>query len=156
MSSVPPIREGFNTLSPHITVDGAKAAIQFYEKAFGATLGWCHGMPGSDLIMNASLRIGNSSFMLNDVVPGGPPPPAEGGAPVTLNLYVEDADAVWAKAIEAGATVVYPIEDAFWGDRYGLLKDPFGHQWAIATHKEDVSEEELAARSASLFSQDQG
>ncbi len=154
MGAVSPIREGFNTLSPHITVDGARAAIAFYERAFDAKLAWCQGMPGSDLVMNAGLRVGNSSFMLNDTFPGGPPAPAEGGAPVTLNLYVEDADAVWKRALAEGATVVYPIENAFWGDRYGLLKDPFGHQWAIATHIEDVCEEDLDARAQAAFSGD--
>ena len=140
-----PVPEGFHTLTPHITVRDAKAAVELYERAFGAESVLCHDMEGK--VMHAEVRIGDSVLMLNDEFPeqGVLSPPEKGGG-VRLHLYVEDADAVFDRAVKAGLQPIMPVMDMFWGDRYGMLKDPFGHQWAIATHVEDVPPEELAER----------
>ncbi len=144
---VKPIPEGFHSVTPHLTVEGAAAAIDFYKKAFGAVeMG---RMPASDgkRVMHAMIRIGDSMIMLNDAFPemGSKGPKALGGSPVTVHLYVQDSDKVFAKAVAAGATIAMPIADMFWGDRYGVVADPFGHRWSIATKKKDVSPEEMAA-----------
>jgi len=150
---VNPVPEGFHTLSPHIVVKGAGEAIEFYKKAFGAEE-LCR-MPGPDgtSVMHAELRIGNSIFMVCDEFPDLDvrSPKALGGSPVTLHLYVEDADAVFNQAVAAGARAGMPPQDMFWGDRYGKLIDPYGHEWGIATHLEDVSPEECAKRAATAF-----
>jgi uncharacterized glyoxalase superfamily protein PhnB len=108
-------------------------------------------MPGpGGKIMHAELRIGDSTIMLNDEFPemGAKSPAGIGGSPVTMHIYVEDADALWKRAVAAGATVAMPLADMFWGDRYGKLVDPFGHHWSIGTHLEDLSHEEVARRGA--------
>ena len=142
---VRPIPEGFTTLTAHITVKGAAEAIAFYEKAFGAEL--AHKMEMGGSIGHAELRIGSSVLMLNDEFPTmgafGPP---EQGSGVRLHLYVEDTDKAFEQAVQAGCEVAMPPTDMFWGDRYAMVKDPFGHGWAIATHVEDVSPEECEAR----------
>jgi uncharacterized glyoxalase superfamily protein PhnB len=147
-----PIPEGFNSVSAHLVVKGAAQAIEFYKKAFGAEE--VMRMPGPDgnSIMHGELKIGNSTIMLADEFPGmcRAPDPAT-GSPVTVHLYVRDADRTYQQAVAAGATPVMPLSDMFWGDRYGKLKDPFGHEWSIATHKEDVSPEECGRRMAEFF-----
>lgn len=144
-----PVPEGFRTITPHLVVDGAAEAIEFYRKAFGAeeTL----RMPGPDgKLMHAELKIGDSALMLNDPFPeyGAVGPKAIGGSPVTIHLYVNDVDALWDRAIKAGVKVLMPLMDAFWGDRYGLVEDPYGHRWSMATHKEDLTLEEIGQRAA--------
>ncbi|MGH8854680.1 MAG: VOC family protein [Telluria sp.] len=138
------IPEGFHSLTPHLVCEGAADAIAFYQKAFGAVQ--IDRMPGpGGKIMHASLRIGDSVLMLADAFPewGSRGPLALQGTAVTLHLYVPDADAVWATAVAAGAKPVMPLENTFWGDRYGQVDDPFGHRWAIATHLRDMTPEEI-------------
>ena len=150
--AVKPIPEGYSTLTPHLVVNDAAKAIEFYKKAFGAEE--IARMPGpSGKIMHAEIRVGNSRVMLNDEFPdmGARGPKSIGGTAVTLHLYVENVDKSWEKAVGAGATVAMPLADMFWGDRYGTLKDPFGHSWSLATHKEDLSTEEMAKRGAAAM-----
>ena len=147
MSGVDPIPDGFSTITPHLVVDGAAEAIEFYKKAFGAEeLSRLLG-PGGKL-MHAEIRIGDSRLLLVDEFPewGKKSPGALGGSPVTIHIYVADADSLFTRAVAAGATVTMPLEDMFWGDRYGRLEDPFGHHWSIATHIENLSAEEITAR----------
>ncbi len=144
MADVKPIPEGFHTATPHLVVSDAAAAIEFYQKAFGAEE--VSRMPGPEgKIMHAAIRIGDSPVMLNDEFPdmGTVGPKAIGGTAVTIHLYVKDADAVWDSATKAGAKVVVPIDDMFWGDRYGVIEDPFGHRWSIATHTQDLTPEQV-------------
>jgi PhnB protein len=143
MSTVKPIPDGFTSLTPHLVVKGAEKAIEFYKSAFNAQE-ICRSHHEGKL-MHAELKIGNSILMLNDEFPemGALSPASLGGSGVTLHLYVEDVDSVFNRAVSSGATVGMPVGDMFWGDRYGMLVDPFGHRWAIATHKQDLSPEEL-------------
>ena len=142
------IPEGYHSVTPYLVVRGAVDAIDFYKRAFGAEE--VFRMPGPDgkHLMHAEIRIGDSFVFLNDELPEwgvrGPDPAA--GVPVSLHLYVEDVDAVFKRAVAAGCTVKMPVQDMFWGDRYGKLVDPFGHEWGLATHKEDLSPEEMAKR----------
>ncbi|HEY1581906.1 MAG TPA: VOC family protein [Chthoniobacterales bacterium] len=139
-----PIPAGAHTVTPHLICAGAAEAIDFYKRAFGAVeLGRLAGADGK--IMHASLRIGDSMVMLNDEMPerGALGPKLLKGSPVTIHLYVEDADAVFTQALKAGATATMPLDDMFWGDRYGKVEDPFGHHWSIGTHLRDVSPEEM-------------
>jgi len=146
MSPVKPIPEGHHTLTPHLVVRDAAAAIDFYKRAFGADELFRHAMPDGKII-HAELRIGDSIVYVAEEFPGlSKSPAALGGSPVTLHLYVPDVDALWKRAVAAGATVCMPLTDQFWGDRYGQLADPFGHRWSLATHKEDVAPEELDKR----------
>jgi len=151
---VSPIPEGFHTVSPHLIVRGAGEALEFYKKAFGAEE--VFRMPGPDgkSVMHAEVQIGDSRLMICDEYPqmGCLSPKGVGGTSVTLHLYVADVDKVFAQAVSAGATVKMGVQDMFWGDRYGKLTDPFGHEWSVATHVEDVSPEECARRSAEFMS----
>ena len=150
--TVEPIPEGFTSLSPYLTVDDGKAAIDFYKRAFGASeIGVMESPDGR--IAHAALKIGNSVLMFSDPFPqfAGKPPTELGGTTAALFLYVEDVDAVVRQATEAGASVLMEPEDQFWGDRMGQVTDPFGHIWQIATHIEDVSPEELDSRSREIF-----
>jgi PhnB protein len=142
--SVKPIPEGYHTLTPYMTVRDAAKAIAFYKQAFGATeKGVMNGPDGK--IMHAELRIGDSIFMLADEFPqfGSLSPQSTGGSGMGLHIYAEDVDAAFDRAVKAGATVEMPVSDMFWGDRYGKLADPFGHKWSIATHKRDMSVDEM-------------
>ncbi len=152
MADVQPIPEGFHTVTPHLVVSDAAAAIEFYQKAFGAEE--VNRMPGPEgKIMHAAIRIGDSPVMLNDEFPdmGTVGPKAIGGTAVTIHLYVKDADAVWDSATKAGAKVVVPIDDMFWGDRYGVIEDPFGHRWSIATHTQDLTPEQVMEGAQKAF-----
>ncbi len=153
MAKVKPVPDGFHTLTPHLIVRGAAQAIDFYKAAFGAEELSRHPGPDGKTIMHALLRIGDSMLMLADEFPGkGCTSPATvGGTSVVLNLYVNDADALYQRAVKAGAKATMPMTDMFWGDRYGQLSDPFGHQWSLATHKEDVSDAELEKRAKAMF-----
>ena len=154
MSTVRPIPEGFHTVSPHIVVRDADSAIDFYKRAFGAQE--LMRMPGPDgkSIMHAVIKIGDSIVLLADEFPGVDcvSPTSAGGTSVTLHLYVDDVDAVAERAIHAGATVRMPVSDMYWGDRYGVLADPFGHRWSIGTHKQDLNAEEMEKAAAKAFS----
>jgi PhnB protein len=144
LMSVKPIPDGYHTITPAIIVRGAARAIDFYKRAFGAEeIERMDGPEGS--IMHAELRIGDSIIMLGDENPqfGTKSPLSVGGTSSSLHVYVDDADAVFARALSAGATVRYPLEDTFWGDRYGKVTDPFGHEWGIATHIKDVSKDDM-------------
>jgi PhnB protein len=146
-----PVPEGFRTLTPHITVQGAQAYLDFLKRAFSAVEVFKMPGPGGK-VMHAHARIGDADLMFNDHFPEfGSPAIAEGNWPITFHLYVPDADAVFAQAVAAGCTVVMPIADQFWGDRYGLVKDPFGFNWAVATHIEDPTPEEIREREAKMF-----
>jgi PhnB protein len=144
-SQAKPIPDGFHTLTPHLVYAGASDAINFLVKAFGAVeLSRLEGPGGS--IMNAQLRIGNSMLMLVEEFPawGSFGPKALKGTSATMHLFVEDVDAAVARAVAAGATVTMPVADMFWGDRYGVRQDPFGHQWSVATHQRDLSPAQIA------------
>ncbi len=135
------VPSGFRTATPHLTIEGASDAIAFYKKAFGAKVLGRMAAPDGQRLMHAMIQIGDSVIMLNDAFPewGGKGPKALGGSAVAIHLYVKDCDAMFKKAVKAGATVAMPMADMFWGDRYCLVIDPFGHRWAIATHKKDMS-----------------
>lgn len=141
---IKPIPDGMHTVTPHLVCAGAADAIKFYKKAFGAAEVMRMPGPGGKL-MHASIRIGDSTVMLVDESRewGMLGPKALKGSPVTIHLYVEDVDAFAKRAIKAGAKVAMPIADMFWGDRYGVLEDPFGHRWSVATHVRDLSPKEL-------------
>jgi PhnB protein len=150
--AVEPIPEGYTSVSPYLTVDDGKAAIDFYKRAFGATeIGVMEAPDGK--IAHAALRIGNGVIMFSDPFPqfAAKSPKELGGTSVVPFLYVEDVDAVIRQAADAGATVDMQPEDQFWGDRMGQITDPFGHIWQIATHVEDVAPEEMERRSQEIF-----
>ena len=149
MSAVQPIPDGYPRVIPYLSIDGAASAIDFYLNVFRATEAMRMVAPGGK-IGHAELKIGESVIMLADAAPemGGQSPAALGGTPVTVMVYVEDVDAVFDRAVQAGATIERKVEDQFYGDRGGQFVDPFGHKWFVATHVEDVSPEELAKRAA--------
>ena len=150
--AVNPIPEGFNTLSCYLIVKNADEAIDLYQKAFGAELGHRMMAPDGKSTMHAEMRIGNSTFMLTEEnEQWGMKAPGPGGSPVSMHIYVEDADKLWNRAIGAGCTEKAPLMDAFWGDRYGKLTDPLGHEWGIATHKEDLTEGQIAEGAKAFF-----
>jgi uncharacterized glyoxalase superfamily protein PhnB len=153
MSEVKPIPEGMNTVTPHLVCRGAGRAIEFYKKAFGAQEIGRMDMPEGGKVLHAAIRIGNSVIMLIDEFPewNTVGPQTLNGSPVTIHLYVENAELVFTRAVQAGATVIMPLEDMFWGDRYGKLQDPFGHTWSIATHTRDVSHEEMTQAAKEMF-----
>ena len=154
MAEVKPIPEGSHSITPGLVVGDAKKAIEFYKTALGATvLDVMNGPDGS--VMHAELKLGDSKFYLGDENPewGAVAPQTLGGSPVSLNVYTEDCDALIQRAVKGGATLEQPPMDMFWGDRYGKIKDPFGHKWGIATHKEDVSKEEMARRGREWMAQ---
>ena len=148
---VRPIPEGYATVTPYLITSSAAGAIEVYAKAFGATE-LMRFVDPKGRIGHAEIRIGDSRVMLADEFPdhGARSPRAFGGSPVSIHLYVEDVNAMAARATAAGAKVIRPVQDQFYGDRSVTLEDPFGHTWHVATHVEDVSEEELKRRSAAL------
>jgi uncharacterized glyoxalase superfamily protein PhnB len=148
-TNVKPVPEGMHTVTPHLVCAGAADAIEFYKKAFGAEE--VMRLPGPDgKLGHATIRIGDSVIMLADEFPHWESygPLALKGSPVTLHLAVPDVDKAFERALTAGARVRMPLADMFWGDRYGIVEDPFGHRWSMATHIRDVSPEEMAAEMA--------
>ena len=142
--SAKPLPNGMRSVTPHLVVAGAFDAIAWYEKAFGAQK--LMAMPGPDgKLMHGCIRIGDSNVMLVDEFPnfGSIGPKTLKGTPVTIHLFVDDVDSFVAKAVEDGAKVIMPIWDAFWGDRYGVIEDPFGHKWSVATHVHDYTPEQI-------------
>ena len=153
MAKVKTIPEGYHTATPYLIVKNASNAIDFYKKAFGATELMRMAGPGGR-IRHAEIKIGDSAIMLADESPETPyrSPQSLGGSAMFILLYVEDVDAMFEQAVAAGATVQRPVADQFYGDRTGGVTDPFGHVWYIATHKEDVSPEEMKKRAAAAHS----
>ena len=146
---VRPIPEGYHTATPYLIVNDAAKALEFYKRAFGATEVMRMDGPGGR-VMHAEIKIGDSIIMLGQENPqmGVRSPQSLGGSPMFLYLYVEDCDKSFARAVDAGASASAPLKDQMWGDRSGSVKDPFGHSWWIATHKENVSADELRRRMA--------
>ncbi len=154
MSQVNPIPQGYHTITAYLCIDKAAEAIEFYKKAFGAVENMRSSMPGDDRIMHADMQIGDSRFMISEDfgMPMGPASPNRiGGTTFTVHLYIDNVDALWQQAVGAGCEVVMPLGDQFWGDRWGLLKDPYGHHWGLATHIADPTPEEMQAAAAEMF-----
>jgi uncharacterized glyoxalase superfamily protein PhnB len=148
--AINPIPEGFSTLTPYLVVDGADKAIDFYKRAFGAEL--IDRAAGPDgKVMNAQLKFGNSMLMLNDEFPdwGAVGPKKMGGTSITLHMYVPDVDAVFKSAVDAGCEVKMPLENQFWGDRYGVVVDPFGYKWGLATRVSQPTQADIEKAMAS-------
>jgi PhnB protein len=151
MATAKPIPEGYPQVTPYLVVDGANAAIEFYAKVFGTRERM--RLPGpDDTVGHAELQLGDSLIMLADEAPqvGARGPKAVSGTPVTISVYVDDVDGVVDRAVSAGAKVLRPVEDQFYGDRVGQFEDPFGHRWSVATHVEDVPPDEMARRAAEM------
>jgi PhnB protein len=153
MTDVAPIPDAYPRVSPHLSIAGAAPAVQFYKDVFGATERMRMAMPDGT-IAHAEIDIGGSIIMIGDEIPGGrdPSPKTLGGSPVALFVYVEDVDEIFQRAVEAGAQVVQPPENHFYGDRVAMFDDPFGHRWNVATHIEDVSPEQMEQRMAEALS----
>jgi uncharacterized glyoxalase superfamily protein PhnB len=151
-SGVKRIPEGLHTVTPHLVVRGAALAIDFYKKAFGAREIRRAAAPKGERLFHAEIQIGDSRVFLNDEFPEMQvlSPLSFNGTGVTLHLAVEDVDKLYDQATKAGAQVVMPLADQFWGDRYGIVADPFGHRWSMSTHVRDVSPEELAKATAAF------
>ncbi len=149
---VNPVPNGMHTVTPHLVCAGAAEAIEFYKQAFDAQEAMRIPGPGGKL-MHACIRIGDSAVMLIDENPdwGIVGPKSLKGSPVTIHLFVEDVDAIVERAVAAGAKVTMPVEDMFWGDRYGKLEDPFGHHWSVATHLRDMTQEEIQQAAQKIF-----
>jgi PhnB protein len=150
MANVKPIPDGYHSVTPYLIIKGAADALEFYKKAFGATE--LFRMEHQGKIGHAEIKIGDSPIMLADEQPemGYVGPKTLGGTPVSLMIYVEDVDTIYTQAIKSGGEEVKALQDQFYGDRSGTLKDPFGHIWTVATHKEDVSPEEIDKRVAAM------
>ena len=142
-----PVPDGYRTVTPYLSVDNAAEAIEFYKRAFGAKESVRMDAPGGT-IGHAELEIGDSRVMLSDPFPQSQvqPPKTVGGTTASVFLYVEDVDAAFQRAVDAGATVEMALEDMFWGDRFGTVSDPFGHVWSMASHVEDLTPEEIEER----------
>ena len=154
MAAVKPIPTGFHSITPHLIVKGADKALDFYRRAFGATEKVRMAGPGGTIV-HAEIEIGDSIVMLGEesVEMGARGPLALGGSSVSIMIYCDDADAMFARATGAGATVKMPLDDAFWGDRYGQVTDPFGHVWSIATHKRDMTPADMKKAMDEFFAQ---
>ena len=154
MNETKKIPEGYHSITPVLIVKNGDAAIEFYKKGFAAEERRCMKSPDGR-VAHAELKLGNSLFMLSDEYPEMKchSPNSIGGSPVSMYVYVEDVDALFDKAVSAGAKVLDPVQDQFWGDRHGRLEDPFGHLWSVATHKKDLSEEEMKSAAEAAFSQ---
>jgi PhnB protein len=147
-----PVPDGYHTITPQLTLDDAAKTIDWYKSALGAEeMNRGEGPDGK--IMHAELKIGDSRFMVNDPMPGAKGPASFGGSPASLWVYVENSDALFNRAVGAGAEVQVPIDEQFWGDRAGAVADPAGYTWWIATRKEDLTKEEIQQRAADFFKQ---
>ena len=148
-----PVPPGFHTVTPHLVARNAAQAIEFYKRAFGAEEMYRSPGPDGKTIMHAALMIGNSPVFLCDEFPqmGSKSPQSLDGTPVTMHLYVDNVDKAFQRAVDAGAQTIMPVQDQFWGDRYGMLKDPYGHTWSLASHVEDVPPAEIQKRAAAAF-----
>lgn len=149
-----PVPQGFHTITPHLICKNASKAIDFYKNAFGAEMIRVQSMSDGG-IMHAELKIGDSIIMLSEEFPDWKvlSPASLGGTPVVIHIYTDDVDGLFQRAVTAGSTVLMPVMDQFWGDRYGQVVDPFGHKWSIATHVEDVPEAEKEKRGRAAMEQ---
>lgn len=149
------VPDGFHTLTPSLVVSNGTQAIEFYKRAFGAEELFRNYAPDGKTIFHAEIKIGNSILMLSDEIPSMQclSPQSLGGSPVSMYVYVEDVDTMFNQAVSAGATIVMQLTDAFWGDRFCQLKDPFGHTWSLATRKQNLSPEELEKAAKAAFSE---
>jgi PhnB protein len=147
-----PVPEGYHTVTPQLTLDNAATTIEWYKRALGAEE-MSRAIAPDGKIMHAELRIGDSRVMVNDAMMGSKGPHAIGGSPASLWLYVNDCDELFNRAVEAGANVRMQLTDQFWGDRMGVVLDPEGYTWTIATRKEDLTREEMDARAQEFFKQ---
>ena len=147
------IPSGYHTVTPSFTFKDSQQAMEFYKKAFGANVLDVFPSPTGRGIMHATMQIGNSIMMMGDENPGCKSAETLGGSPISLFIYVPNVDAAFKQAIEAGATVVMPVADMFWGDRAGHLKDPFGYSWMIATHTQDLTQEQIRKGAEAFFAQ---
>jgi uncharacterized glyoxalase superfamily protein PhnB len=146
------IPDGFHTITPHLIVSDAAKAIEFYKKALGAQEIDRFMTPDGKGVMHGQLKVGSSMLMLgNEMQPHCLSPKSRGGTSVSLYLYVENADAAFDRAVKAGCTVKMPITDQFWGDRCGQVEDPFGHQWSLASHKQDLTKDQVADNAKAFF-----
>jgi PhnB protein len=151
MAQVKPIPEGYHSVTPYLSIDGASEAIDFYRRAFGAVERFRMPAP-QGRVGHAEIQIGDSVIMLSDPFPGlESTAPGAGGGSSGLMLYVENVDTVFKQAVDAGATVTMPLDNQFWGDRYGVVRDPYGVTWHLAMHVEDVSPEEMMKRAEAAF-----
>lgn len=149
-----PIPDGFHTLTPHLVVPDGAQAIEFYKKAFGAQELSRMLWPDGDKVMHAQLKIGDSFLMLGcEMPPRALSPKGRGGTSVYLHIYLADADAAFERAVKAGCKIIMPISDTFWGDRYGVVEDPSGHQWSLATHQHDYTPEQIAANAKAFMAE---
>ncbi|HJV87691.1 MAG TPA: VOC family protein [Noviherbaspirillum sp.] len=153
IAKVKPVPDGFHTVTPYLTIRNAAAALDFYQKAFGADVVFRLNDPSGKKVGHAEIRLGDSAIMLSDEYPemDGTSPETLGGSPVLIHLYVENVDALVERAVKAGAKLERPVADQFYGDRGGLVVDPFGHKWWIATHIEDVPPDEMEKRAMEMF-----
>ncbi|MCE9544927.1 MAG: VOC family protein [Planctomycetia bacterium] len=151
--AVKPVPDEFSTISVHLVVPNSVEAMELYAKAFGAVPRGRMAGPDGKSTMHAAMQLGKSMIMMTDenLQWGAKSPLTLGGTPVTLHYYVEDADAAFDRAVKAGCTVKMPLADMFWGDRYGIVADPYGHNWSIATHKEDLTHEQIKERACAAM-----
>ncbi len=145
------IPEGYHSITPSLTYKDSQKALEFYKKAFNAKILGLFPSPSGKGIMHATMQIGDSIVMMGDEMPGCQSAETLGFCPVSLYVYVPDADAAFKQAVEAGATAVMPVADMFWGDRAGNFKDPFGYSWMIATHTRDLTQEEVTQGAQAFF-----
>jgi PhnB protein len=153
---VSPIPEDFRTITPHLVVKGVARAVEFYRQAFGAEELYRNLAPDGVSIIHSELLLGDSRYFINDEFPehGVFAPDGTRGSGVTLHLYVPDVDSFYQRAVAAGAEVIFPLADCFWGDRYAIVKDPFGHRWSVASRIEDLSPSDIQAKAKAFFAQD--
>lgn len=152
-AKVNPIPKGYHSVTPGLAVRNAAAAIEFYKKAFGAKEKTRMPGPDGQSVMHAELQIGDSYVMIGEEMPqmGSPSPESLNGSPVSLYIYVKNVDKAFEQAVNAGASVVMPVTDMFWGDRHGALKDPFGHRWGLATRKQNLSSKAMTKAAEEWF-----
>ncbi|MGA7827012.1 MAG: VOC family protein [Geobacteraceae bacterium] len=150
-----PVPAGFHTITPYVVFKDSLKAIEFYRQALGSEVLFIMPGPKGKGVMHAEIRIGDSIIMMSDEYPHEPCKSAEsyGGSPVSFYLYVEDVDTAFEKALNAGALAHMPVQDMFWGDRIGSVKDPFGHSWTLATHTKDLSPEEIEQGAKTAFAE---
>ncbi len=147
------IPEGYHAITPSLTFKDSQKGIEFYKKAFGAKVLDALASPTGHGLMHATIQIGNSIVMMGDEMPNCKSAETLGSSPISLYVYVSNADAAFKQAVEVGGTEVMPVADMFWGDRAGSIRDPFGYSWMIATHKQDLTQEQICKGAEAFFAQ---